>query len=280
MLAFVGPGRVGWALASASRASGYDVAAVAGGTEVARARLAAAVRARALADPADVEADLIFLTVPDGALAETAAPVRAHSDAWLVHAAGALPASALGVPRAGTFHPLRSFVGEPREVVVAGYGVALEADDEELAGHLGRLAADLGMLPLSVAPADRTRYHAAAVLVGNAPVALLDMARRHFAAINVDPLVAEAALVQLFASVAENAAEQGIQGALSGPVRRGDVTTVERHLAALEAADAVTMDVYRAVALATLELAAELPDGPDAAALGAIRALLTRSRVG
>ena len=95
-LAVVGPGRVGWALARGAAGVGYRVTGVAGGAQEARQRLAASVAARVLSEPAAVEADLVLLTVPDIFLPALAQTVRAASAAFVVHAAGALPAAALG----------------------------------------------------------------------------------------------------------------------------------------------------------------------------------------
>lgn len=262
-LAVVGPGRVGWALATGAARAGYRVAAVAGGAGRARVELAAAVGGRALESTAAIDADLVLLTVPDPALASAAAEVRAASSGYLVHAAGALPASALGVARAGTFHPLHSFAEEPREVDLSGCGVAIEADVDDLAAILRRLAGALGMVPLAIPPAARARYHAAAVLAGNGPQALLDAARRQLVDIGVDAQAAGGVLAHLLASVSENVGRMGIESALTGPVRRGDVVTVRRNLEALERADAAGAELYRALARATVDLAVRLPDGPD-----------------
>ena len=274
VLSVVGPGRVGWALARAAHAAGYTVASIAGGRQEMRERLAAAVGAEAVEDPEAVAGDLAILAVRDAALSGLAAAIRPRGDVYLVHTSGALPAAALGVAGAGTFHPLRSFVGEPRDVDLAGYAVAVEADDEVLGSHLARLADDLKMLPLGIAPADRARYHAAAVLAGNAPIALLRLAQQQLVAVGVPPEVAERAMVRLFRSVARNAEERGAREALSGPVRRGDVATVERHVHALAQNDRAALEVYVALGMATLDLARELPDGPDGSAQDALRSIL------
>jgi predicted short-subunit dehydrogenase-like oxidoreductase (DUF2520 family) len=73
-----------------------------------------------------------------------------------------------------------------------------------------------------------------------------------------------------------NIAEQGIAGALTGPIRRGDQVTVARHLGAL---DGPVAEIYRALARRALEIAARL-DGPTAPAqdrLEAIASLLSRA---
>ena len=265
-LAVVGPGRVGWALARAAGGAGYTVAAIAGGTPAARASLAAATGAEDLAQVqrmADVAADIVLLTVPDREIVGLARALRGL-DAALVHPAGALAASALGVPRAGSFHPLCSFAGPPRDVDLRGFGVAIDATDGELAAVLRRLAEALGMVPLDVPPESRARYHAAAVLAGNASLALLEAARRQLVALGLDADVSARVLAGLLGSVAGNVQRLGLDEALSGPIRRGDVETVTRNLDALDSGDPEAAAVYRLLGRLTLGVAARLPAAPSA----------------
>ena len=276
--AVIGPGRVGWALTRAAAAAGHRITGVGGGSDGARRRLADAVGARALDRPADVDADLVWLAVPDSRLAELAPTLRAATDAALVHTAGALPASALGVPRAGSFHPLRSFAGPRRDVSLEGCAVAIDADDAALASELHSIAHSLGMLPLDVPADGRPRYHAAAVLAGNASLGLLDVALRQLDALGVPRLAGARAVAALLASVAENVALLGPDEALSGPIRRGDLDTVTRNLAALDAGDPAAAETYRQTGLLTLDVARRLAVPPPAEALDAIERALRRDR--
>jgi predicted short-subunit dehydrogenase-like oxidoreductase (DUF2520 family) len=273
-LATVGPGRVGWALSRAAAGAGYTITGVAGGTGAARERLARALGTEAADRPEDLAADIVLLCVPDPALRELAARLRSIGGAALVHTAGALPAAALGIDRAGSFHPLRSFAGEPRDVDLAGCGAAIDADGVELLRQLESLAAALAMHVLHVPPAGRARYHAAAVLAGNAPAVLLESALRQLIALDVPREAASRSLAALLASVAGNAAALGPAAALSGPIRRGDADTVAVHLATLDAADPPAAALYRALGRATLGIAAGLPNGPDPRVTARLTSLL------
>ena len=84
--------------------------------------------------------------------------------------------------------------------------------------------------PRSTSPtSDRLRYHAAAVIASNHLVALLGQVERVAATVDV-PLEAYLDLVR---GTVDNVAALGPSRALTGPVARGDLDTVERHLAAL-----------------------------------------------
>jgi predicted short-subunit dehydrogenase-like oxidoreductase (DUF2520 family) len=89
--------------------------------------------------------------------------------------------------------------------------------------------ADLDGRLVEVDDADRTTYHAAAVMASNHLVALLGAVERVAAQAGV-PLDA---FLDLVRGTVDNVAVLGPEGALTGPVARGDWDTVARHLAAL-----------------------------------------------
>ena len=136
-LAFVGAGRVGTALGDAFARAGWQVAAVASRDAERQRRFQQKVPgARAFADARAVldEADLIFLTVPDDAIAGAAQGLQLYSGQALVHTSGALPASVLAPAMAagtslGSFHPLVSFADHDQAVAdLRGATVAVEGD--------------------------------------------------------------------------------------------------------------------------------------------------------
>ncbi len=100
-------------------------------------------------------------------------------------------------------------------------------------------------------------YHAGAVMASNYVVALADAARSLLIKAGVPADQALPALIPLLASVVQNLAQVGLPGALTGPVERGDVTSVERHLRALAARAPELVELYRLVGRDVLRLARE-----------------------
>jgi predicted short-subunit dehydrogenase-like oxidoreductase (DUF2520 family) len=193
------------------------------------------------------------VAVPDRAIEATltaAAPVM-EEGALVVHLAGAHGlevfaglASARPDVRTGALHPLQTFpttaAGLER---LRGSWAAVAGDPA-----VERLAIELGLRPFPVADADRSAYHAAAVVASNHLVALLGQVERLAAAAGA-PFEAFAPLVR---SSAENAFLLGAADALTGPIARGDLGTVERHLGAL---DPTERDAYRSMAREAARLA-------------------------
>lgn len=92
-------------------------------------------------------------------------------------------------------------------------------------------------------------------MVSNYVVALADLGRSLLVEAGVPEDQALPALIPLMTSVVQNLAQVGLPGALTGPVERGDVGTVERHLAALKARAPQVVDLYRLAGREVLRLA-------------------------
>jgi predicted short-subunit dehydrogenase-like oxidoreductase (DUF2520 family) len=121
---------------------------------------------------------------------------------------------------------------------------------------VAEIARSLGLRPFELSDADRGRYHAAAVIASNHLVALIGQVERLAATCSV-PFEAFAPLV--LASV-QNAFSLGPAAALTGPVARGDLSTVEQHLRDLDPGE---RDAYRALAREAARLTGRRDTGLD-----------------
>jgi len=253
--ALVGPGRAGRAVAARLVAVASRCTAVAGRTPAsASARAAAAHLAAPVTELADAgrDADLVVIATPDAAIEAAAAALAPglRPGTLVVHLAGARGVDALE-PLASrrrdvtvaALHPLQTLTGFEDGDALVGAWAAVAGPP---AVHA--LARRLGLRPRAVPDAARPAYHAAAVVASNHLVALLGQVERLAARAGV-PFAAYAPLVQ--ASV-DHAFAVGPAAALTGPVARGDVATVARHLDAL---DDDEQPAYRAMADAARRLA-------------------------
>jgi predicted short-subunit dehydrogenase-like oxidoreductase (DUF2520 family) len=221
------------------------------------------------------QTDWVFLAVPDGRVAELCDQLALAEGQAVVHVSGALDGAVLGSARArgahvGVFHPLQAFVvGAPRSRF-RGIQIGVEGD-AELEARLSRLARRLGATPFSLRGVDRAAYHAAAVFASNYVVALHSAAALAWQRAGLPQAAARAALLPLTRGAVDAIAEHELVAALTGPLQRGDVASVERHLAAL-AGDAQTEQLYRALARELLRL----PLALDAATRERLQRLLER----
>ncbi len=90
------------------------------------------------------------------------------------------------------------------------------------------------------------------MVASNFVVALAGVAQRLFVGAGLSDAAARKALATLMAGALENLRAAGPEAALTGPVARGDVETIRRHLEVLRGPDA---ELYRTLSRAALQLA-------------------------
>ena len=130
----------------------------------------------------------------------------------------------------GTLHPLVSFA-DARVAVEGLREVAFGIEGDEPARAIAkRIVRSLGARAVILEAENLALYHAGAVMASNYVVALADMAQSLLIKAGVPADQALPVLIPLLSSVVQNLAHVGLPGALTGPVERGDVSSVERHL--------------------------------------------------
>lgn len=269
----VSAGRVGIALGVALERVGHVVAAATARAEATRDRLAQRLPETQVLDPVAVaqRAELLVLAVPDTALSDVIEQLdRAEAVGpghIVVHTAGAFGAAVLRPFQARgavvvAAHPAMTFTGTETDVDrLSGCGWAVTAPDEigEAVGQ--SLVLELGGRPVTIDEDRRGLYHAALAHGSNHLVTLIadavDVLRHSIGSMTTvagtdpDGLAAQL-LGPLVQAALDNALDRG-DAALTGPVMRGDVTTVRRHLEQLAGCDPEIAEGYRALARRTAQ---------------------------
>lgn len=208
-LRVIGPGRAGTAMSRALEAAGWTIATpIRHGDDVRDA--AAGV-------------ELLLIATPDVNVAQVAADIAPVDSTVVAHLAGSLTLDVLAPhARRASVHPLRSIPTGDTEIRGAWFAIAGDA-------LAATVVADLGGHCVAIDDANRAAYHAAACIASNHLVALLGQVERVGATAGV-PL---AAFLDLVRQTVDNVEALGPHAALTGPVQRGDVETVELHRAAI-----------------------------------------------
>ena len=256
-LSLVGPGRAGLALSLAAHRAGHRIVGVLGRDAAKTHDAAARLETGALSweEPLP-KADLLLVAVRDDAIAAVAERLstKAEHQAAAVHLSGLTPIAALAPLRipVGSFHPLQTIpTPEAGADRLAGAWIAVTSDDDLLSDRLFALAASIGAHPFELADEQKPLYHAAAAAAANFTLAALAMSRRLFAAAGVD----FAAAAPLIDAVVANAAAMGPEAALTGPVARGDMSTVQAQVAAVRTAVPEMAEHFIAMVRATAAIA-------------------------
>jgi predicted short-subunit dehydrogenase-like oxidoreductase (DUF2520 family) len=288
----VGAGPVGTALGGALRHAGVPVLGLHGRRpEAVRRAASIAGVAGFSAAPPDLllEAQAIILAVRDSAILEVARTLvttglltRRHV---LLHCSGSMSAAeafgdaAAHVGGIATLHPLRAVV-DPSQAARGMRGTVFGVEGDAVGrGVALALVAQLGGSALDLGGEGMALYHAAASMASNFLVTLVDAATQAMSGAGVPPEEGLAALLPLLGSTLENLGKVGLPRALTGPVSRGDVETVARHLAALGEHAPDLAPLYRALGRRTVSLARTKGDASPESLEEITRALADPGRV-
>lgn len=273
-MTIVGAGAVGSTLARALQASGYHVEAVLSRTgddaEGLADRVGASVASSSWeALPAAVR--LVWICVPDDAISSVAEVLSGLDHPWgetiAAHTSGANTAAALApLARQGaatmSFHPLQTFTTGTSPDAFEDIVVGLEGDERALAAG-ETLARALGARPVRLSPEEKVRYHCAAALASNGLVALMAVVEEVFGG-TLETLEGASSPIDFVGPLVEqtcaNLGEGSPEGALTGPVQRGDEDTLRAHLDALRAETPHLVSLYAALSTEMVRIAVRSGD--------------------
>jgi predicted short-subunit dehydrogenase-like oxidoreductase (DUF2520 family) len=243
-VSIVGAGRVGRTLGKLLLKRGWQIGLVATRSPVTSR---AAVRAIGGGQPTAglsvglCAADVILLAVPDDALAAVAADLaRIGASKWrgkvVLHTSGALgsdvlaPLARLGAAT-GSLHPMQTFGGQ---IVPELRGVTISIEGATRALRMARrIASALGGVPVVIASRDKPVYHATAVLAAGSGFPLIEVCVRMLVGIGFSRRRAFQTLLPLIRQMLDNIERIGSRAAWTGPLSRGDYTTIAKHVRAL-----------------------------------------------
>ncbi len=263
----ISAGRAGTVVAAALGRAGHRVVAVSAVSDASRLRAEQLLSGADVLDPQAVaeRSDLLILAVPDDVLPELIdglARVRAVRSGTLVaHLSGARADDVLEpLTRIGALplalHPAMTFTGTAIDLErLDGCPWAVSAP-EPLRAVAEALVVETGGEPEWVPSEARTLYHAALCHAANHLVTVIAQSQDVLARAGVAS--PQRFLGPMLSAGLDNALRSG-DGALTGPVARGDASTVAGHVAALRTADPPIAQTYVALARATAERA--LVDG-------------------
>ena len=272
-VSIIGAGRLGTALAIALSRSGYKLQSLIGRS------LAKLKRSASLLDvpvqllaAKDIDklpaAAVLIIATPDDQIPLVVEQLstlqfQQRRTPTVLHTSGALSSEileklAMRNWATGSMHPLVS-VSDPITGASQLRGAYWCIEGQRKAERMSRrLIRDLEGHSFSINPSTKPLYHAAAVMTSGNVVALFDVAVDMLSRCGLARSQARRVLLPLLRSTLRNLGERSTAKALTGTFSRGDVVTVERHLAALEAARVPHANVlYRVLGHKALELAEE-----------------------
>jgi predicted short-subunit dehydrogenase-like oxidoreductase (DUF2520 family) len=260
---FIGAGRTGTALAVGLSQQGCPVVAVSSrilSSAQKLARLVPGCQVCHTVQEVAEAAELVFITTPDDVITQVCGNVQWHTGQSVVHCSGAHsvdilePAHKLGAV-VGSLHPLQTFADVDQAIKnLPGSTFALEAE-EPLLSTLKKLTSLLNGNWVELKPGDKVLYHAAAVFACNYLVTLVKLAQDLWPDGGVSSQEATKALLPLLQGTINNIDNIGLPDCLTGPIARGDLGTIERHLRALQTRSPSLLTIYKELGLQTIPIA-------------------------
>lgn len=269
---FIGAGRIARVLARALDAAGQPAIGIWSRNAASRGAAAGASVVPAFEDVASLvaSADVLVLAVSDDAVAEVALELARSAPSvevdgfrqLYVVASGSRPLTDLAPLEllghdVARMHVLRSIGLDAGADELHGTIAACSAATPDALQRVEQLARTVGLVPHRLNERDAVLWHAAATIAGNLTVTLLAMARDLARQTGMTERAALDAFGALARAAIDDAITQTPERSLTGPVVRGDVSTIAAHIEALEQHAPDMLDAYRALTDVTAALAVD-----------------------
>ena len=264
-IAILGSGKVGTAVGFLLLSSGYEIVAIASRSDESIKRGVEYTRAkpfRSLSQAATM-AECIIISTSDDAIASVCEKITKDGAVSpgkkVIHMSGAggldlLESARKSGAHVASIHPIQSFAdvtGAIENIPGTTFGITAQ---EEIKNWSVRIVKDLGGVPFFVSEKDKPLYHAAACMASNYLVTLMNMVVEVYMALGLKHDEAMKAFWPLVRGTIKNIENRGTVQSLTGPISRGDIGTVEKHLQAFQTKLPEFLNLYRELGIFTVDI--------------------------
>ena len=269
-VSIVGAGRVGRALGRRLHELGWHVGGVTGRSiSTARAAVRAIGAGQPLAAPTHqvLNSRVVLITTPDGAIESVAKSLaqlggKEWSGKVVLHTSGSLDScvlrslAALGAAT-GSMHPMQTFSDQNiPDLAKCFFGI----EGSPAAIKISRkMIHQLDGIAVRLSGTNKAAYHAAGSLACVYVLTLMETATRILMAQGFKRRQAMRALLPLTRQTLDNFERVGPLAAWTGPLSRGDFSTIERHVKALTDFEPEYLEAYKTLSRLTAEELAAQP---------------------
>lgn len=242
-IAIIGAGRIAYSLTSALLKEGYIVDTIISRKINSAKALAGKFGVKKYFDDKNLiskSVNVFFITVPDSEIKKTAVQLSKlkFSTAFFIHFSGAEDISVLNPlkvkgGKTGSLHLMQTFPSK-KIVNIKNVNSAIETNDDSMYKFLLQLCSDLQLIPFRIDSKDKTYYHLAGVFASNFLAGNLLNAQKLLSLNNIDEQKYFKILSSTIQSTLQNIKTVGPAKALSGPVDRGDIKTIQKHIYSLK----------------------------------------------
>ncbi len=246
-ISFVGAGNVAWHLAPALDNAGYVVREVYNRSQKNASALVHKLyqaEVKTDLDFSNSDSQVFFLTVSDDALPEVLQEIILPDNGILVHTSGSQPLRVLAraaTLNIGVFYPLQTF-SKQKKVDFAELPIFIECENQDVEKQLMKMAKAISKKVLAIDSTRRAALHVAAVFASNFTNHMLTISKN---IMDVSELPYDW-LKPLISETINKSLAIGPEASQTGPAVRGDLETLDRHMALLQE-DAAIAELYQLI---------------------------------
>lgn len=242
-ISIIGLGKVGTAWLKVLTDNGYKVVSVFNRSEVPgkiQNQYPKVEFYKTLPSKESLLGDFLILAVSDDAIQEVANNlvniIPSFDHLKVIHCSGTHSSGVLAPLEdkgalTASFHPLNSIT----TAINSFEGIWFDMEGaKDLLNFLEDMAESLNAHTFIVQPEAKPYLHASAVVASNYLVVLADLVTKISSMGNVKEDVILKAITPLMENTLQNVNKQGVTAALTGPISRGDISTIRKHLEILE----------------------------------------------
>jgi predicted short-subunit dehydrogenase-like oxidoreductase (DUF2520 family) len=222
-------------------------------------------------DETAAESDIIIASVPDDAIIDISTRLfrtgEITKDHLLIHLSGVLDSGVFSeFEKIGcgcySLHPIMSFPDRLVSSSAIKKGWFTYEGNGKSSNVLNAMLEFAGINSRMIKRSDKILYHAGACILSNYLVTLLNSGFDILRAIGWEEDGSKEVFIPLVEATLENFKKKG-SSALSGPVARGDISTVEKHISALKPLDENLLDLYKTLGKMTAIIAEKNSSAKD-----------------
>jgi len=266
-ISFIGAGKVGTSLAYLLKRKGYDVFGIASRTINSAQKAYEFIGDITYSNDIYMfieDSDVVFITTNDDAILTVINGIKENCEIKegqiFIHTSGSISAEvfkpledlgALGI----SIHPLQT-IANPQEGIKNIIGSLFAIDGNEKAFEFAKqVVDDLEGEPFFIESEKKPLYHLSAVIACNYFVTLMNKSVNLFKKVNIDEKIGTEGLIKLVKGTLNNIERLGTEMALTGPISRGDISTVKDHIESMKKYASDTLELYKTLGIYTLEVA-------------------------
>ncbi len=252
-IGIIGAGKVGCSMGKYARQHWLPVAGYYSKTKQSAMEAAEFTRTECFEDLTDIilASDTLWITTPDDTIREVWDCIAKYDiqDYIICHFSGSLSSDVFsGIEKKKahpcSIHPIYAFSDKNTSYQKLNEAYFTIEGDDYAVEHMTALLKKMGNPVTRIRPDRKALYHSAASLVSNHVLGVIHAGIQIMEECGFSREEAYQALTPLILNNVETACEKGCRAALTGPIERNDVKTVDRHL---EALTGTARDIYESV---------------------------------